>query len=646
MLGAEEFRFAGGNIPWLLEAAAARDYAAVDAALDEAVELGLRVVRTWAFRDGQSNKMRPPPLQYRASGFSEAIFKGLDYVIWQAGRRDLKLVLPLINYGDEGGGIAQYQRWAAASHDEYTGAVSNISEAYASNWRASDGACPRFYSDTVTRDYYRFMMRRVLTRENKYTLMAYRDDPAVMMWELCNGCRCPGSAGDELHDWYEHMAPLVKRLAPRQLLATGGEGLICVSELGGRCGHNTAPSPRAAPGASLHSSEEVSEELMAWSDRQGTDFTRSNRIPQIDVAVYSARPEAWSHAVASSLSVRPSSRNGVLQFWFDLHEGMRRNLGKPMILEAFGVEVSDQWSLRSQLFRYVLGHVLESKAIDGSIFSQIGAHGAKHTEDPADDDARHISIAKRDGQRHETQVLARMIKQHAEKLVYSGLIRHPPLMPPPPAPPRRPPRPPSPRAPSPSPPLRKPSPLPPPPRPPGPPAPPPRLPPPSASPLPPPPMLSEIRRGTCESNGLFEADRQDCESYAASIERPFSIVLMASEHYGCNDWGRSVEFNTYFDTDRVLSCGDTPDERCLCRGFPKLPPLPPPPPQVPPPPPLPPPPTPSCPPPSRPPRLPSHHQRRSTELVPLSHPLAASARRMARRRTSAQAAQRSHRAGR
>lgn len=622
MLGEEEFRFAGANVPWLLEAAAAREYGAVDAALDKAVELGLRVIRTWAFRDGEGSGMHPASLQYRASGFSEAVFKGLDYVIWQARKRGLKLVLPLINYGDEGGGIAQYQRWAAAAErDEYTGVKSTITEPYAANWRASSGSCPRFYTDPVTKDYYRFMMRRVLTRENKYTLVSYRDDPTIMMWELCNGCRCPGSAGDELHAWYADMAPQVKLIAPRQLLSTGGEGLICQSGLGGRC--STIRNWRSAGQISrpediaLHAtSEDVIQDLMTWSDHQGTDFARSSLIPEIDVAVYSVRPEAWSSTIATALHARASSRSGVLSFWKDLHESIHRSIGKPMVVEAFGVEKADHWAARNQIFRSVLSNVLESKTTSGSIFWQLGEResfkkvaasaGSKtglgygvSDDVNVDVDARWFSLAERSSQRHDTQVLARIIRTHAESLLGARLIRFPPRAPPPPEPPSRPPHPPPPPPPNPPPPELLP------PLPPSPPSPPPSPPPPSASPLPPPPMLSEIRAGTCESNGLYEADRQDCELYASSIERPFSIVLMPTEHYGCNDWGRSVEFNTYFDTDRVLKCGDTAVERCLCRGFPKLPPLPPPPPAPPPPPPPPPPPSPPLPPPPRPPRIPS-----------------------------------------
>ena len=173
MLGDHEFRFVGADVPWLLEAAAARDYDSVDRALDKAVEMGLRVVRTFAFRDGDASTTRSPLLQYRASGFKEHGFEALDYIVWQAGRRNLKLVLPLVNYGSEGGGVAQYQKWAAAAAldtERDTAApatASSITAAYANRWDAETGKCPRFYTDPVTKDYYVFMLRRVLARDNQ-----------------------------------------------------------------------------------------------------------------------------------------------------------------------------------------------------------------------------------------------------------------------------------------------------------------------------------------------------------------------------------------------------------------------------------------------------------------------------------------------
>ena len=576
MLGSDEFRFVGANIPWLLEAAAARDYSAIDVALDQAVAMGLRVVRTFAFRDGERNAMHSPPLQYRASGFAEHVFGALDYVVWQARRRNLKLILPLVNYDVEGGGIAQYQRWAAAHSYEDSASNSNISVAYATNWHPSGGACPRFYTDGVTIDYYRFMLRRILTRENKYSFMAYRDDPTIMMWELCNGCRCPGSAGDELFTWYSQMASYLKELAPRQLVATGGEGLVCRGA-GGRCGSgkgslssNRSPSPAAL--------------LSAWADGQGTDFVRESEIPAIDVAVFHARPEAWVPAITTYLESHLNERNGVYGDWLTQHEEAIDTIRKPMIMEAFGLDAEDKWGERTHLYKYLLDRMLEGSArTDGCLFWQLGGRkpdGLGATED--DDDVQQIALSPAEA-RHETIVTKRTIQNHAETLPGAHLFRKPPSTPPPPAPPTPPPpSPPSPPPPSYPPQPMWPPPKPPPPTPPAPPAPPPVPLPPSPKPPPSPPLMLLISSGTCEERMMFNVDEADCQAYATSIAKPFTIVLEPKEHNGCNNWGRQVEFNSYSDAVRVQNglniCGDSDIQRCLCRITPKFSPPPPPPP--------------------------------------------------------------------
>ena len=558
----------GANAPWLLEAAAARDYASVDAALDEAEEMGLSVIRTFAFRDGDSTHTANP-LQYRGSGFSEHVFEALDYVVWQAGRRNLKLILPLVNYGTDGGGIAQYHRWATEmDRDTMEYPDSNITATYAANWHPDGGSCPRFYTDGVTRDYYSFMARRVLTRENKYTDVQYRDDPTIMLWELCNGCRCPGSHGNELHGWYEEMAAHVKLLAPRQLVATGGEGLFCSGRDGG------CSTTRSSPSSSFVDSKTA---LAEWSDGQGTDFVRSSSIANIDVAVFHARPEAWVPSIASHLAELPTDRHGVYTDMINAHEDAIDNIGKPMILEAFGMESRDMWPQRSQLYRHILNLMFHTRDTDGCLFWQLGARVDNHA---ASDDVDARAIATRPTPiRKETKGIVREIKAHAISLP-GALLKHggpahpPPPSPPPPAlPPPRPPPPPKP-----PPPPRWPAAS---PNPPEPPSPPPPAPPPPPARPPPPPEYTEITSGTCEGHGLFTVEERICRAYAARLGMAFTIVLEPDDHEGCNNWGRQVEFNTYSGDENIGAlCGSTPAQRCLCHNYfvPPSPPRPAPPP--------------------------------------------------------------------
>ncbi|KAK1379354.1 hypothetical protein POM88_026098 [Heracleum sosnowskyi] len=70
--------------------------------------MGMTVCRTWAFSDGDS----PNALQVSPGVFNERVFKGLDYVIVEARRHRIRLILSLVNNLNAFGGKAQYVRWA------------------------------------------------------------------------------------------------------------------------------------------------------------------------------------------------------------------------------------------------------------------------------------------------------------------------------------------------------------------------------------------------------------------------------------------------------------------------------------------------------------------------------------------------------
>ena len=66
---------------------------------DNARALGLNVIRTWAFCDGK----RSGALQPAAGKFDEHVFTGFDWVIAEAAKRDIRLILTLTNYWDDFG---------------------------------------------------------------------------------------------------------------------------------------------------------------------------------------------------------------------------------------------------------------------------------------------------------------------------------------------------------------------------------------------------------------------------------------------------------------------------------------------------------------------------------------------------------------
>ena len=80
---------------------------------DDARRLGINVIRTWAFCDGQRSGAAQPV----AGEYDENVLRALDFVVAAAQARGLRLLLTLTNYWDDFGGIQQYVEWAEASGD-------------------------------------------------------------------------------------------------------------------------------------------------------------------------------------------------------------------------------------------------------------------------------------------------------------------------------------------------------------------------------------------------------------------------------------------------------------------------------------------------------------------------------------------------
>lgn len=172
--GASPYRFTGANIYWLMEQAASgrEGRLNVQRVLEGAARLGLQVVRTWAFAEGPTSSSAP--LRLRAGALHEPTAIGLDYVVSQAARRGLRLILPLLGYWNDFGGLRVVQEWCLPPEEQE----------YARGWQPFD-ACPRYYSTDACRNQYLEHAAQLMQRTNTLSGVAYRDDPTILMWEVC-----------------------------------------------------------------------------------------------------------------------------------------------------------------------------------------------------------------------------------------------------------------------------------------------------------------------------------------------------------------------------------------------------------------------------------------------------------------------------
>uniref|UniRef100_J3L2L8 mannan endo-1,4-beta-mannosidase n=1 Tax=Oryza brachyantha TaxID=4533 RepID=J3L2L8_ORYBR len=238
----------GFNAYWLMSMAAdPSQRGKVTAALSEAAGHGLTVARTWAFSDGGGTNA----LQYSPGNYNENTFKGLDFVLSEARKYGIKVILSLVNSYDSFGGRKQYVNWARAQGQGI-------------------GSDDEFFTNPVVKGFYKNHIKTVLTRKNTITGAAYRDDPTILAWELMNEPRCQSDlSGRTIQSWITEMAAHVKSIDGNHMLEVGLEGFYGAS----------TPSRVAAVNPSGY--------------QLGTDFIANNQVPGVDFATVHSYPDQW-----------------------------------------------------------------------------------------------------------------------------------------------------------------------------------------------------------------------------------------------------------------------------------------------------------------------------------------------------------------
>ncbi|XP_010915420.1 mannan endo-1,4-beta-mannosidase 2 [Elaeis guineensis] len=289
MIDERAFYVNGWNSYWLMDQAVEEfSRPRVRKMFHTAAKMGLTVCRTWAFNDGAHNA-----LQVSLGRFDERVFKALDYVIVEARKHGIRLLLSLVNNLEHYGGKTQYVKWA---WEEGIGlSFSNDS----------------FFFDPTIRRYFKIYLKTILARKNHLTGIEYRDDPTIFAWELMNEPQCISDAsGDTLQDWIEEMAEYVKSIDKKHLLTIGLEGFY---------------GPTSPP-------EKLSMNPGEWYKTIGSDFIRNSKISAIDFASVHIYPDQWL------LEAALDEKFEYISKWMTSHiEDGDRELKKPVLFTEFGL---------------------------------------------------------------------------------------------------------------------------------------------------------------------------------------------------------------------------------------------------------------------------------------------------------------------
>ena len=334
VLDGQPFRYAGTNAYYL------PNYEKINpGVVDRAMELfdntGVNVVRMWGFYDGydcgySQNDASENVIQTAPGEYSEEALKDLDQVIAQGKERGIRFIIPFVNYWDELGGICQYNTWAGASDPS-----TNMDF---------------FMNNEQTQKWYKDYINMLLNRVNTVTGVAYKNEPAILGWQIMNEGRNRGQDAAILRDWYQDIAQYIKSIDPNHLLSTGEEGF-----------DEGTPSE--------YTSEDYSNTYTLRAN-EGTSYIMNTEIPEIDFGNAHWYPTEYGFGSTVDESFLTGQRA-----WLNDHQKIAENVGKPFIIGEYGYPGWGDERV-DQMYNAFYAHA-ESIALDGNLLWQLVADGTK-----------------------------------------------------------------------------------------------------------------------------------------------------------------------------------------------------------------------------------------------------------------------------
>ncbi|MDB5203322.1 MAG: endo-beta-mannanase [Ferruginibacter sp.] len=313
--------------------------------LDFLASKGVNNLRVLAVAEGEgiiTAVERVQPAYQPAKGiFRDSILIALDYLLAEMGKRQMKAVLFLSNNWEWSGGFLQYLNW--------NGQIADSVLARKIDWEDYRDYVSRFYSCGRCIEQQRAVVKRIVSRTNTITGKAYAADPAIMSWELANEPRPMRPAAVPAYkSWIAANAALIKSLDRNHLVTTGAEG-------------------------------DIGTEGME-------NYLSIHRDKNIDYATIHIWPKNWSWFADTSISRSMDSIITKTTEYIDRHRGAMQRLGKPLVIEEFGLPRDQQrFTLTStthsrdyyysRIFSILVKDIAASGVINGANFWAFGGMG-------------------------------------------------------------------------------------------------------------------------------------------------------------------------------------------------------------------------------------------------------------------------------
>jgi len=279
-----------------------------------------------------------PALQPEKGKFDETVLRGLDVLLHEMSKRNMKAVLFLSNNWEWSGGFLQYLNW--------NGRIADSVLRRRLNWNEYRDYVSKFYNCTSCQEDYNKQLRLVLTRTNTITHKKYKDDATIMAWEIANEPRPMRPAANGAYkEWLRKTASLIKSIDKKHLVTIGNEG-----EMG-------------------------TESLQVFED-----IHADRNIDYLTIHIW---PKNWSWFRDTAINKDWTKIISNTENYIDKHATVAIKLNKPLVIEEFGLprnnqsfDINEATSLRDvyydEIFSYWGRHAKSNNVIAGVNFWAFG----------------------------------------------------------------------------------------------------------------------------------------------------------------------------------------------------------------------------------------------------------------------------------
>lgn len=291
-----------------------------------------------------------PAIQIQPGVYNEDLLEGLDFLLDEMGKREMKAVIFLNNYWEWSGGMSQYNAWFGDGK-----VIDPEDPEY--GWSGFMEHSAKFYTNQKVNQHFQSFIQKIVTRQNTVNDVYYFEDPTIMSWQLANEPR-PWGSGQQIENyykWIDSTAAFIHSLDPNHLVSSGNEGTM----------------------GSLESEEY---------------YLNAHKSKNIDYLTFHLWIKNWSWYDAKNPEATFNSAKIKATKYINDHIGFADQLNKPLVLEEFGIgrdledhSISSTTKYRDEyydmVFKLVYDNASVGTAISGTNFWTWGGYGRAAHED-------------------------------------------------------------------------------------------------------------------------------------------------------------------------------------------------------------------------------------------------------------------------